>query len=132
MKEKTATQIEFDEMVKELYQILKPLGFKKKALHFYRVVEQNLQMISIQKGTYGSADEIYFTANIKKAPYEEPISFYPDDNTQRIGDIKGNGDIWYEFSGTIVDIFKRKQKFKDNREAFLSDIQQIVLPYLSN
>ena len=38
MKEKTATQIEFDEMVKELYQILKPLGFKKKALHFYRVV----------------------------------------------------------------------------------------------
>ena len=53
-------------MVKELYQILKPLGFKKKALHFYRVVEQNLQMISIQKGAYGSADEIYFTANIKK------------------------------------------------------------------
>ena len=85
MKEKTATQIEFDEMVKELYQILKPLGFKKKALHFYRVVEQSLQMISIQKGAYGSADEIYFTANIKKAPYKEPISFYPDDNTQRIG-----------------------------------------------
>ena len=111
MKEKTATQIEFDEMVKELYQILKPLGFKKKALHFYRVVEQSLQMISIQKGAYGSADEIYFTANIKKAPYK---------------------DIWYEFSGTIVDIFKRKQKFKENREAFLSDIQQIVLPYLSN
>ena len=111
MKEKTATQIEFDEMVKELYQILKPLGFKKKALHFYRVVEQSLQMISIQKGAYGSADEIYFTANIKKAPYKEPISFYPDDNTQRIGDIKGNGDIWYEFSGTIVDIFKQKQKF---------------------
>ena len=52
MKEKTATQIEFDEMVKELYQILKPLGFKKKALHFYRVVEQSLQMISIQKGAY--------------------------------------------------------------------------------
>ena len=132
MKEKTATQIEFDEMVKELYQILKPLGFKKKALHFYRVVEQNLQMISIQKGAYDSADEIYFTANIKKAPYEEPISFYPDDNTQRIGDIKGNGDIWYEFSGSIVDIFKRKQKIKENREAFLNDMQQIVLPYLSN
>ena len=132
MKEKTATQIEFDEMVKELYQILKPLGFKKKALHFYRVVEQSLQMISIQKGAYGSTDEIYFTANIKKAFYKEPISFYPDDNTQRIGDIKGDGDIWYEFSGTIVDIFKRKQKFKENREAFLNDIQQIVLPYLSN
>jgi len=115
MKEKTATQIEFDEMVKELYQILKPLGFKKKALHFYRVVEQSLQMISIQKGAYG-----------------RPISFYPDDNTQRIGNIKGDGDIWYEFSGTIVDIFKRKQKFKENREVFLSDIQQIVLPYLSN
>lgn len=46
MKEKTATQIEFDEMVKELYQILKPLGFKKKALHFYRVVEQ-LSLIHI-------------------------------------------------------------------------------------
>jgi len=115
MKEKTATQIEFDEMIKELYQILKPLGFKKKALHFYRVVEQTLQMISIQKGAYGSADEIYFTANIKKAPYKEPISFF-----------------WYEFSGTIVDIFKRKQKFKENREAFLNDMQQIVLPYLSN
>ena len=43
MKEKTATQIEFDEMVKDSYQILKPLGFKKKALHFYRVVEQSLQ-----------------------------------------------------------------------------------------
>ena len=27
MKEKTATQIEFDEMVKELYQILNPKGF---------------------------------------------------------------------------------------------------------
>ena len=68
----------------------------------------------------------------KKPLIKEPISFYPDDNTQRIGDIKGNGDIWYEFSGTIVDIFKRKQKFKENREAFLNNIQQIVLPYLSN
>jgi len=49
MKEKTATQIEFDEMVKELYQILKPLGFKKKALHFYRVVEQSLLMAALMK-----------------------------------------------------------------------------------
>jgi len=118
MKEKTATQIEFDEMVKELYQILKPLGFKKKALHFYRVVEQSLQMISIQKGAYGSADEIYFTANIKKAPYEEPISFYPDDNTQRIGNIKGDGDIWNEFSGTIVDILNENKNLKRIEKPF--------------
>ncbi|MDO4880291.1 MAG: DUF4304 domain-containing protein [Capnocytophaga sp.] len=132
MKQKTPAQIEFDETIKELHQILKPLGFKKKALHFYRVVEQNLQMISIQKGAYGNANKIYFTTNIKKAPYEEPISFYPDENTLRIGSIKDDKDIWYEFDGSIMDIFKRKQKFKENKEAFLNDIQQIVLSYLSN
>ena len=46
MKEKTATQIEFDEMVKELYQILKPLGFKGYLydFHYFEIVQKAISI----------------------------------------------------------------------------------------
>lgn len=36
MKEKTPAQLYFDEIMSDIYKLLKPLGFKKKGLNFYR------------------------------------------------------------------------------------------------
>ena len=75
--------------------------------------------------------EISDNRGILVKPTHSKISPFCTQLTTITPELVAREGVSYEFSGTIVDIFKRKQKFKENREAFLSDIQQIVLPYLN-
>ena len=75
--------------------------------------------------------EISNNRGILVKPTHSKISPFCTQLTTITPELVAREGVSYEFSGTIVDIFKRKQKFKENREAFLSDIQQIVLPYLN-
>ncbi|CAM3654706.1 DUF4304 domain-containing protein [Sphingobacterium prati] len=62
---KTETQEKFDRIIKESFiEILKPLGFKKKANNFYLPLEKIGHIINIQKSYYSTKDGIRFTINV--------------------------------------------------------------------
>lgn len=61
---KTLTEKKFDRVIKEgFHEVLKPLGFKKKANNFYLQRQDLGQIINIQKSGYFSKDHISFTIN---------------------------------------------------------------------
>lgn len=63
----TETQEKFDRIIKESFtEILKPLGFKKKANNFYLPLEKIGHIINIQKSYYSPKDDIRFTINVRK------------------------------------------------------------------
>lgn len=132
MAEKTPTQLFFDDIIKEIHTLLKPLGFKKKALNFYRLKEGFHQLINIQKSAYNSADEINFTMEICVGIAKEGDNPFPTKFElairERIGSIKENHDIWYELNG-YTDIFKRKQAFEQTKKEALNDIKTVALPF---
>lgn len=132
MAEKTPAQLFFDEIIKEIHTLLKPLGFKKKALNFYRLKDGFHQLINIQKSAYNSANEISFTMEICVGIAKEGDSPLPTkfDLTirERIGEIKEGYDIWYELNG-YADIFRRKQAFEQTKQAVLNDIKTAALPF---
>ncbi len=136
MTTKTATQLAFEETIKEVHALLKPLGFKKKSLNFYRQKNGFHQLINIQKSAYISANSIRFTMNIctdiiKKDDKEFPSQFDLSIR-ERIGFINDNSDKWHYFEGEHLDIFKRKQHFLEEKELVLNDIKTIVLPFFEN
>lgn len=63
-KMKTISEIKFDSVIKEGFKnLLKPLGFKKKANNFDLQLEGIGQIINIQKSTWGTKNSISFTIN---------------------------------------------------------------------
>lgn len=132
MAEKTPTQLFFDKIIKEIHTLLKPLGFNKKALNFYRLENGFHQLINIQKSIYNSADEIGFTMEICIDIAKEGDSPFPSKFDlairERIGSIKEDSDIWYELNG-YTDIFKRKEAFEHTKQAILNDIKTVALPF---
>ncbi|MDO4229354.1 MAG: DUF4304 domain-containing protein [Capnocytophaga sp.] len=131
MKTKTQTQEFFDDIVKDIHQLLKDNGFKKKALNFYRCQNGFEHFINIQKSAYNSADCIRFTLNVcVDVLGQTPRStMYDFAIRQRVGFIDGDTDVWYDLDGEISDIFKRKQVFAEEKQAVLHDIAHIVLPF---
>lgn len=134
MPEKTSAQLFFDEIVKEVHQKLKPLGFKKKALNFFREEHGLFQLINIQKSVYNGANAIRFTLNIcantQQPDNEWSIHAYAI--RERIGHLSvQQGDYWYDLDGEIVDIVQRKQRFLDEKSQLLADIENLVLPFLA-
>lgn len=129
---KTPTQLYFDEIVKEVQALLKPLGFKKKALNFYRLHNGFHQLINIQKSAYNSAYELSFTMEICVDEAKESDNVFPSkfDLTirERIGRIKKDSDIWYYLSGNL-DLFKRKAQFAETKQEVLHDIEKVALPF---
>ena len=54
---KTVSQIKFDSVIKEGFQeLLKPLGFKKKANNFYLQLDSLGQIINVQKSRWGTRE----------------------------------------------------------------------------
>lgn len=130
MKSKTGAQQFFDELIKEVYHELKPLGFRKRALNFYRQAGVFRHCINIQKSVYGSANGITFTVNVG-------VDFSVDDGDifdnigafrvrERIGRIVGDSDVWYEIDGEILDIFKRKQAMEQTKADFLTHVACVL------
>jgi hypothetical protein len=61
---KTISEIKFDKVIKDgFHEILKSLGFKKKANNFYLKLDTIGQIINVQKSAFGNKDCISFTIN---------------------------------------------------------------------
>ena len=135
---KTSAQLKFDTIIKEGFQfVLKPLGFKKKALNFYLQLPDLGQIINVQKSYYGSKDHIKYTINCGvfipeywKVVYNynnEPIPDYPTEPVcfirRRIGDLINNNDIWYEVDKTTDE--------KDQVNKMQKNLNQFILPFFN-
>ena len=107
---KTTSEIKFDKIIKDgFHEILKPLGFKKKANNFYLKLDTIGQIINVQKSAFGNKDSISFTINTGIFVPEYWLAFYnysdkglPDYPTEpeclirkRIGNLRNQHDTWY-------------------------------------
>jgi hypothetical protein len=107
---KTISEVKFDTIIKEGFQeILKPLGFKKKANNFYLKYDTIGHLINVQKSTFGTKDNISFTINtgIFVPEYwlacynfsDKGLPDYPIESEclirKRIGDLRNQQDTWY-------------------------------------
>lgn len=108
---KTATEIKFDKVIKDgFHEILKPLGFKKKANNFYLQRQELGQIINIQKSSFYSKDHLSFTINTgiflpeywTGLIYNEgkEIPGFPTESEclirKRIGKLRNQHDTWYD------------------------------------
>lgn len=135
MTQKSPTQLCFDDIIHEIHQTLKPLGFKKKSLNFYRVQNGFHHFINIQKSTHSSADSMTFTINVG-------VDFSNDDQQkftsihhfalkERIGRIVNNSDIWYDLDGEILNITQRTQQMNATKNEVLAHLS-CVLSFFAN
>ena len=135
---KTPAQLKFDTIIKEGFQsVLKPLGFKKKALNFYLQLTDLGHIINIQKGKYNSKEQISYTINCGvfipeywKVVYNyknEQIPDYPTEPVcfirRRIGDLINKDDIWYEVDKTTDE--------KGQANEMQKNLNQFILPFFN-
>ncbi|RKE55992.1 DUF4304 domain-containing protein [Sphingobacterium detergens] len=130
---KTETQEKFDRIIKESFiEILKPLGFKKKANNFYLPLEKIGHIINIQKSRYSTKDDIRFTINVGIFSPEywlacfnyhnKDVPAYPTEPEcmirERISCMRGLPDIWYNIT-TTTDIEELIAEMKYNISSFI-------------
>jgi hypothetical protein len=116
---KTIPEIKFDRIIKEGFQeLLKPLGFKKKANNFYLKLDSIGQIINVQKSAYGTKDNISFTINTGIFVPEYWLAYYnfsdkglPDYPTEpqclirkRIGPLRNQHDTWYDITESTDEL----------------------------
>lgn len=110
---KTVSGIKFDRIIKEgFHELLKPMGFKKKANNFYLKLDTVGQIINIQRSSSSDKDNIRFTINTGIFVPEFWVVFYDyrdkgfsDYPTEpecllrkRIGALKNQQDTWYDIN----------------------------------
>jgi hypothetical protein len=130
---KTETQEKFDRIIKESFiEILKPLGFKKKANNFYLPLEKIGHIINIQKSYYSTKDDIRFTINVGIFSPEywlacfnfsnKDVPSYPTEPEclirKRISCMRGLPDIWYNIT-TMTDVEELIIEMKYNISSFI-------------
>ncbi|WP_159732463.1 DUF4304 domain-containing protein [Sphingobacterium sp. 18053] len=130
---KTETQEKFDRIIKESFiEILKPLGFKKKANNFYLQLEKIGHIINIQKSYYSTKDDIRFTINVGIFSPEywlacfnyhnKDVPAYPTEPEcmirERISGMRGLPDIWYNIT-PMTDIEELITEMKYNISSFI-------------
>jgi hypothetical protein len=135
---KTVSEIKFDSVIKEGFQeLLKPLGFKKKANNFYLQLDTIGQIINVQKSAWGNKDNISFTINAGIFVPEYWLAFYNFSNKElpayptetqclirkRIGDLRNQDDTWYD----IKERTDEQQLISEMR----NNLTDFILPYFS-
>ncbi|MCM5530307.1 DUF4304 domain-containing protein [Parasegetibacter sp. NRK P23] len=135
---KTGAEIKFDKVVKDgFHEILKPLGFKKRANNFYLKLDTLGQIINIQKSSFGNKDNIRFTINTGIFVPEYWLAFYnysdkglPDYPTEpeclirkRIGNLRNQHDTWYD----IQERTDEQQLIAEMRK----NLADFILPYFN-
>jgi adenylate cyclase class IV len=135
---KTISEIKFDKIIKDGFQeLLKPLGFKKKANNFYLKLETIGQIINVQKSSFGNKDSISFTINTGIFVPEYWLAFYnfsdkglPDYPTEpeclirkRIGSLRNQQDTWYD----IEERTDEQQLISEMRK----NLTDFILPYFN-
>ena len=134
----TLTKIKFDRVIKESFQqLLKPLGFKKKANNFYLKEKDLGKLINIQKSTFYSKEHIHFTINIGifLAEYWNCLLYNQKKQSpnfpaiteclirERIGKLRNQHDIWH-------DVEEKTDENKLIAEMKLN-ISEYILPYFN-
>lgn len=132
----TTAQIKFENIIKQGFQeMLKPLGFKKKANNFYLQLDELGQIINIQKSQWGTKDEISFTINTGIFVPEhwagllynqgKEVPDYPIEPQclirKRIGSLRKQGDSWYD----VTENTNENALIEDMKE----NITDFILPY---
>jgi hypothetical protein len=135
---KTSTQVKFDKIIKEGFiDILKPLGYKKKANNFYESLDGLGHLINIQKSRWSTQIHISFTLNIGVFLPEYWLAFlnyqgvglpsFPTEPEcivrQRIGDLRGQHDIWYD----LYEATDENQLVAEMQE----NLHDFILPYFN-
>jgi hypothetical protein len=136
---KTVSGTKFDSVIKEGFQdLLKPLGFKKKANNFYLQPDTIGQIINVQKSRWGNKDSISFTINVGIFVPEywlkvhnvsnKELPAYPTETQclirKRIGDLREDQhDTWYD----INERTDEQQLISEMR----NNLTGIILPYFS-
>ena len=133
---KTISEIKFDKIIKDgFHEILKPLGFKKKANNFYLKLDNIGQIINVQKSAFGNKDSISFTINTGIFVPEYWLAFYdysdkglPDYPTEpeclirkRIGDLRNQHDTWYDI--------KERTDEQQLIDEMKKNLTNFILPY---
>ncbi len=126
---KTACETKFDEIIKFVHQILKPLKFKKKQNNFYRQLDEVGQVINFQKSSFYSKNDIHFTINIGifepkfwSSSKAKEIPKFPKEYEcflrLRIGKLKSDRDIWYDVN-----------QEDELENTIKSDLNDFILPF---
>lgn len=130
---KTFTEKKFDRVIKEgFHEVLKPLGFKKKANNFYLQRQDLGQIINIQKSGYFSKDHISFTINtgLFLPEYWRGLSFnqgkemprFPCEPEclirKRIGALRKQNDTWFDIDE------------KTDENTLIVEMQQNLIDYI--
>lgn len=136
---KTPAQLKFDTIIKEGFQsILKPLGFKKKALNFYSQLPELGHIINIQKDKNNSKEQIGYTINCGvfipeywKEVYNYNNEKVPDFPTEtvcfirkRIGQLMNKDDVWYELNNRTDE--------RELSNEMQKNLKQFILPFFNN
>lgn len=128
---KTKSEIEFNEIIKEIHSLLKSCKFKKKGNNFYKDYNEFGHLINVQKSSWNTKEEIDFTINIGIfepkywSAYNEKsnIPIFPKEidcvYRERIGNLKSNKDLWYK-----LDKYNR-----DVKQGVMEDINLYALPF---
>jgi Domain of unknown function (DUF4304) len=135
---KTQSELKFDKIIKEgFHEILKPLGFKKRAYNFYLQLDTIGQIINVQKSAYGNKDSIRFTINTGIFVPEYWLACYnhsgkglPDFPTEpeclirkRIGILRNQHDTWYN----VDERADERQLIAEMR----TNLADFILPYFN-
>jgi hypothetical protein len=135
---KKVSGIKFDSVIKEGFQeLLKPLGFKKKANNFYLQSDTIGQIINVQKSHWGNKDSISFTINVgifvpeywlKLNNFSDKgLPAYPTETEclirKRIGELRNQDDTWYDINER-TDEQKLISEMRNNLTGF-------ILPFFS-
>lgn len=137
---KTLVQIKFDNVLKKgFYEVLKPLGFKKKNNNFYLQLSDVGQIINVQKSSYSDSGHILFTINfgvfepkfwLGEYDYKGTgiLPIFPTEPDclirRRIGEMKGDKDIWYE----ILENTNEEELIEEMQK----NIHQYILPFFES
>lgn len=133
----TKAETIFKKIIKDnFHHTLKPLGFKKKGNNFYLQGSDLGQIINIQKSIYGDKTHISFTINtgifipeyfLAYYTYTTEIPEYPTEPIcavrQRIGELRGEKDKWYEIDGDTDEQTLLAQ--------IQEDLNDFILPYFA-
>ena len=136
---KTSSQIKFDRIIKEgFHEILKPLGFRKKANNYYLQLDSIGQIVNIQKSMFGNKDRIDFTINTGIFVPQYWLAYYNFHNKElpayptepeclirkRIGEIQNKHDTWYQVN---------EHTKEDELILIMKDnLTQFILPYFDS
>lgn len=130
MKQKTPAQCFFDEIISDIHQLLKPLGFEKKDLNFFRERNFFRQIFNIELNRSNSENYIFFTINIgtdystdENAVFDDIQDYRHRENINHF--ISEKGMIWYELNGEMLDKSQINTHFLRTKNFVLTDIRNI-------